>query len=104
GAGVDVGRADLAHHVGPRQIEQVVVALLVLVEVAAAAKAFFVETIGLDHRAVGPVLDQDAVGGDVAQQLGFFGAGHDRLPWGLPWARTPSRWQMAKVRSARFSV
>src|ERR1700738_1384788 len=58
GAGVEVGVADLAHDVGPRQVQKVVVALLIVVEGSPGAEAFFVEAIALDHRAVRPVLHQ----------------------------------------------
>src|SRR6185369_12471467 len=76
GAGLDVVGADLAHDLGAREVEQVVVALLVVLERAAAAVARLIEAIGLDGGAVGAVLDQDAVVGDLAQLVGFFSARH----------------------------
>ena len=88
-----IGVADLAHDVGPREVQEVVVALLVVREVAAGAEAGLVEPVALDRGAVGPVLHQDALLGDLAQEVGFLSAGH-AIPGG---GRTPSRWQIAKV-------
>ena len=67
------------------EVEQVVVALLVLQQVQAAAIVGLLQPLGLDLRAVGAVLDQDALGGFGAKDLGGAHA----------CALTPSRWQIA---------
>jgi len=92
----DVGVADLTDDLGSRQVQKVVVALLVVREVAAAAVAGLIEAMGLDRGAVRPVLHQDAF---LARARA---AG--RLFQCESWRRTPKRWQVAKVRSARLSV
>ena len=63
--------------------------------IAAGAEALLVEPVALDHRSIGAVLHEDPFLRKRAQELGLLGAGH---------GRTPSRWQIAKVRSARLRV
>ena len=64
GAGGEVLLVDFANHVGPRQAEQVVVALEVLgvIAKAFAAKVLLGQVVSLDHRAHRAVEDQDAMG------------------------------------------
>jgi hypothetical protein len=63
GAGLEVGLVDAADHVGPRDAEQVVVALEVLgvAGEALAAIVGFDQLAALDHGAHGAVEDQDAL-------------------------------------------
>ena len=65
----------------------------------AGAEARLVEPVALDHRAVGPVLHQDALLGDLRSMSAFSARLCEVIA-----GRTPRRWQMAKVRSARLSV
>jgi len=62
-AGFDEPFANSADDVRLRDVEEVVVALLVLQQVEARAIGFCRQLLGLDSRSVGPVLDQDALGG-----------------------------------------
>src|SRR5262249_14523355 len=96
GAGVDVLVADLGHDLGPRQVQEIVVALLVVRELATVAETGLVQPIGLDGGAVRAVLHKYSVLRDLTEQVCLLVACH-----GL---RTPSKWQVANVRSARFSV
>ena len=59
-------RAIPATIVGPGQVEQVVIAALVVVERELAAIVGLVQPLGLDLGAVGAVLDQDALRGGGA--------------------------------------
>ena len=82
GACVGEALADPADDVGAGEVEQVVIAALVGDEPEVAA--VIGQLLGLDHRAVSAVLDEDTAGGGGAE-----GGGGAHL------ARTPSRWQMA---------
>jgi len=62
GAGVEVGGVDAADHVGPREVQMLVAAL-----VALAAEVVGAEAGGLDHRPHRAVEHQDAPGEDVGE-------------------------------------
>ena len=73
-AGVGETLADRTDDVGPGQVEQIVVAALVLHQVEAAAIFAALQPTLLDLRAVGAVLDEDAYCGFGTKAVG---AGHD---------------------------
>ena len=79
----DEAAGDPGDNVGTGQVEQVVVAALVAAKREVTAIVGFGQLLGLDQRAVGAVLDEDAPRG------GFADGGRDTH------ARTPSKWQMA---------
>ena len=72
--------------VGAGQVEQVVIAALVEREREVAAIIGLGQLLGLDHRAVGAVLDQDA-----RRRFGAEGCRRGSCALRL----TPSKWQMA---------
>ena len=76
--------ADGLHDCGLGNVQQVVVAALVLQQVEPGAIIGALQPLGLDQGTIGAVLDQDALGG-----LGAKGVGSAHF------ARAPSRWQMA---------
>ena len=61
GAGVGEALRDLADQLGPGQVQEVVIALLVAAELERAAIIGLAELARLDLGAVGAVLDQDAL-------------------------------------------
>src|SRR5262249_55001373 len=74
GAGAEIGEVDVAHRIGPAQVEEIVVAAHLAVPgvEARAAIPLLVEPERLDHGAHGAVEHQDALGGE-APQLGLDG-------------------------------
>src|SRR5262249_25531483 len=102
---------DVAHGVGTAEIEQIVVAphLAIPRVEARAAIAFLAQLQRLDHGAHGTVEHENALL-EQADKLGsqaFFyhdcGTCSRTLCRELT-GRKPSRWQIAKTRSARFIV
>ncbi len=83
--GVGEAPADRLHQLRPGQVQQVVVAALVLHQVEPGAIIGAPEPLGLDHRAIGAVLDENA-----PRRFRAEGVGRGHWP-----ALTPSRWQMA---------
>ena len=81
GAGFEVLRVDLAHDVGTRERQQVVVAAEVLVEVPEplAAELRFRELVALDHRAHGAVQHEDALLQGIEERGEAGGASRGRL-------------------------
>ena len=78
---------DLADHVGPREHEELVVALQVarVVAEALAAEVGLAELARLDHRAHRAVEDEDALGEDPLEcALGFVRLHLDPLGSGRP--------------------
>ena len=84
---------DVAHGIGPAEIQQVVVAAHLAIPgvEARAAIAFFVELERLDHGAHGAVEHQDT----PAQQLGELFARVAHHAASCVAGRKPSKWQMA---------
>ena len=76
---------DLLDQLGPGEVEQIVVAALVLEQVETAAIILARQPPRLDRRAVGAVLDQDAL-----RRFGAKGVGGAHAL-----ALTPSKWQIA---------
>ena len=93
-----------------RQRQQVVVALQIARPVAEALPAVggLVGLVALDHRAHGAVEHQDALGQQTPEFSHACRASHadcsSSSGGSVCAARTPSAWQIAKVRSARLSV
>ena len=111
---------NIAHCIGPAEIEQIVVAAHLAVPgvEASASIPFLIELQRLDHRSHGAVEHEDALFQE-SKEFGSYalvGHGDSYHPFALrsdilcPWeregvtARRPSRWQIAKTRSARFIV
>jgi hypothetical protein len=82
GARGQVALVDVADHVGPREAEQLVVALHVLVEVLEALTPVLglAQLEALDHGAHGAIEDGDAVLQDVGQRLGAGVGGRFHAP------------------------
>ena len=85
---------------GAAEIEQIVVAAHLAVPgvEARAAIALLVELHLLDHRAHGAVEHQDALGGELSEQISGAGvgrAGHVHSCFLQPPGRRPNRWQTA---------
>ncbi len=111
GAGLSIGEVDGADCVGLRQHQKVIVAAQVArpVREPFAAKLSLAEFMRLDHRAHGAVEHEDAFAPGGAESFGGFGFAQVCLAHAasvsLPgFGRTPSKWQIAKTRSARFIV
>jgi len=62
-AGLGEARRDLADQLGPGQVQEVVIALLIEREIEAPAIIGLGEPARLNLRAIGAVLDEDAPGG-----------------------------------------
>jgi hypothetical protein len=75
GAGLEVLAMDVEDHVGPRQHEQVVVALQLaaVVREARAAEVTFLQLAPLDHRPHRAVQDQDALAGGMFELIESIG-------------------------------
>ena len=129
GAGTEIGEMNGAHGLRPAEVEQIVIAphLAVPGIEARPAKALLIEPERLDHRPHGAVEHENALGRQTEQRrcggierspscfgcfgvflhcpnpltptLSLTGRGSSSLP-GL----SPSRWQIAYTRSARFMV
>ena len=69
---------DPGDHVGPGQVEQVVIAALVVVERKLAAIVGLLQPLGLDLGSVGAVLDEDAL--SPRRREYRCGDGHARTP------------------------
>ncbi len=129
GAGLEIGEMDFADSVGLGQDQQIVVAAQVArpVREPVAAKIGFGKLALLDHRAHGAVEHEDFFARRFRQGLKrrlaaeAIGRSHVAIPFSSARAprcsdlrrrlqisagaaRTPSRWQTAKTRSARFIV
>ena len=70
------------------------------------AERGLVELQRLDHRAHGAVENQDALTGsrEKGGTRGRDGSGHQAAALLADFGRMPSRWLIAKTRSARFMV
>src|SRR5215813_10160971 len=111
GTGTEIGKMDGAHGVGTAEIEQIVVAphLTIPRVEARAAIAFLAQLQRLDHGAHGTVEHKNALF-EQTHKLGSYAFfGHYCATCLLASCREltglrPSRWQIAKTRSARFIV
>ena len=86
-AGIDITVADRADHLRLGQIDQIVIALLVVRQPGIACIVLRRQFRALDRRTVWPVLDQDELLGSGFE---FFAFGH-----GQAFGRRPSMWQIA---------
>ncbi len=104
GAGVEKRVMNLADDGRTRQRQQVIVAFEVAVPLGEALAAVFVlpEAIALNHRAHGPVEQQDALPERRMECVDAFLAVHSACA--PVCGRIPSAWQIANASSQRFSV
>jgi hypothetical protein len=79
----DETAGDSGNDLGPGQIEQIIIALLIMIKREIAAIVGLGQPLGLDLGSVSAVLDQDALCRGGADCVGNH------------WALTPSKWQMA---------